>query len=623
MKNFNIRTQIFALAGGLVFLLVGLSAIAVLTLSSIGHQNKVSREIGQRLNLVNLIWEDFDQAAIAALRFRNGETGLGAVVMSNIEEIRADSQRIPDVFTNTRYAEPATDVQVTRLMETIAAINGFATVFEQMESANAIVQIRMFQEEMLPLLTQTEDALNAIQYDLAQQSEAVQSSALHEIINAERIQIALAVAAVLLALCAAFFLGRGLSRPIEGLTRAINAVAERQYDTEITGLDRKDEIGAIGKSLLAMRDKLAEADKLAEVERKLSEERSAFFTALSDGLKSLSEGDLSQKLDADRFPGLESADTKVSEDFNRLSQSLVEVMAAVRAGSASVKSGAGEISQVATDLSKRTETQAATLEQSAAALDQLTSSVRSAAEKAAEADRAVSENRAQAEASGEVVREAVLAMEHIQESSSQITQIISVIDDIAFQTNLLALNAGVEAARAGEAGRGFAVVASEVRALAQRASESAREIKDLISKSAAQVEEGGQLVGKTGVALEEIVGRFALVSSLVSDIAVSAKEQATGLQEINTGVNELDQVTQQNAAVVEEATASSEQLNSEAERLTQALARFHLGEAETMEAPQTAAALNEPPATEMRLKRVVNGSDIAPPASLDGGWQDF
>jgi len=272
---------------------------------------------------------------------------------------------------------------------------------------------------------------------------------------------------------------------------------------------------------------------------------------------------------------------KVRSDFNSAVGALDETLAAVAASSTSVGGGAAEIAAASDDLSRRTEQQAASLEETAAALDEITATVRRSAEGAKQASGAASAARTDAQKSGEVVREAVAAMGEIESSAQQITQIIGVIDEIAFQTNLLALNAGVEAARAGDAGRGFAVVASEVRALAQRSAEAAKEIKTLIATSTSQVGRGVKLVGETGEALTGIVSKVAEIDGLISDIALSSQEQATGLGQVNTAVNQMDQVTQQNAAMVEEATAAAANLRSESQELSRLIERFQTSGAAT------------------------------------------
>jgi methyl-accepting chemotaxis protein len=254
-------------------------------------------------------------------------------------------------------------------------------------------------------------------------------------------------------------------------------------------------------------------------------------------------------------------------------------MTAIDSNTQAVRSGAEEITQASDDLARRTEQQAASLEQTAAALDQITATVRKTAEGAKEARQVVSAAKTDAEHSGEVVKETVAAMGGIESSSKQISNIIGVIDEIAFQTNLLALNAGVEAARAGDAGRGFAVVATEVRALAQRSADAAKEIKTLISASGVQVANGVNLVGETGKALGRMLEQVEQLNHLVTDIAASAQEQSTGLQQVNTAVNQMDQVTQQNAAMVEEATAASHSLSGEASELAKLVAQFQTGAA--------------------------------------------
>jgi methyl-accepting chemotaxis protein len=241
-----------------------------------------------------------------------------------------------------------------------------------------------------------------------------------------------------------------------------------------------------------------------------------------------------------------------------------------------ITAGANEIRTASDDLSRRTEQQAASVEETAAALEEITTTVKDGAKRAEEARRLVLTTGEDARKSGSVVRSAVDAMHAIEKSSDEISNIIGVIDDIAFQTNLLALNAGVEAARAGEAGKGFAVVAQEVRELAQRSANAAKEIKALINTSSQQVANGVTLVGDTGKALEGIVDQVQHISNHVQAIADAYREQSIGLQEINTAVNTMDQGTQQNAAMVEEATATAHSLASESEALLNLLGQFKI-----------------------------------------------
>jgi len=296
-------------------------------------------------------------------------------------------------------------------------------------------------------------------------------------------------------------------------------------------------------------------------------------SSLAGGLKALSEGDLTLSLNE----AFSSEYDELRLNFNTAAEKLKDAMRVIAANAGGISSGASEISQAADDLSKRTEQQAASLEETAAALDQITATVRKTADSAKQANSVVVSARTNAEASGQVVRETISAMAEIEKSSKQISQIIGVIDEIAFQTNLLALNAGVEAARAGDAGRGFAVVASEVRALAQRSSDAAKEIKGLISASTLHVESGVKLVGEAGRALSAIGERVTEISGLVSEISASAQEQSTALGEVNTAINQMDQVTQQNAAMVEESTAASHSLSHEAQELMALIARFKSG----------------------------------------------
>lgn len=391
-----------------------------------------------------------------------------------------------------------------------------------------------------------------------------------------------------------------------------------------------DHVGKIIRLLLIGKDVTAAqtAISLAQADRLEAERQQTFVVdALRVGLRALSAGDLTSQIQTPFGGSYED----LRQDFNRTVANLSSVMKDVISNAESIRNEARDISSTADSLSRRTENTAATLEQTAAALDELTTSVASAAEGAAQADKVVTDAKINAEQSGNVVLETVSAMDMIAASSNKITSIIKVIDDIAFQTNLLALNAGVEAARAGEAGRGFAVVASEVRALAQRSSEAAREINDLIAKSGGQVKRGVELVGKTGDALRQIVSSVSNISALVSDIAVSSRQQSTGLAEINSAVNELDQSTQQNAARLEETTAASEALTNGATKLADLVAHFQLDHSRIASAEDGVIAFRSRSPVAMQAKATFRsgGPSVVAPRRADpdprdlAGWEDF
>ncbi len=310
----------------------------------------------------------------------------------------------------------------------------------------------------------------------------------------------------------------------------------------------------------------------ARLQSTVDEERALVTETLAQGLERLAGGDLSHRLDKTFAPQFE----KLRRDYNNAIGKLEETIGSIKGSTDSMHGAVAELNQAASALSRRTENQAASLEETAAALDQITATISQSAANAKRAAQVVVTTRHGAQESNQVVADAVAAMSEIEASSSQIGQIIGVIDEIAFQTNLLALNAGVEAARAGEAGKGFAVMASEVRALAQRSAEAAKEIKNLIQTSGSQVGAGVQLVGKTGEALRIIAGQVAEIDELVANIAASAQEQSLGLAQINGAINQMDQATQQNAAMVEESTAATQSVAHEAEALAEATSQFRL-----------------------------------------------
>ena len=345
---------------------------------------------------------------------------------------------------------------------------------------------------------------------------------------------------------------------------------------------------------------LADAEMAQATTAKAQATQAEVVSKLRDLLAKLADRDLSTQIGAD-FP---AEYDQLRLDFNAALKELSETIAAVAERAEDLSNGAFEITEATNDLARRTESQAATLEQTAAALEEITCTVKSAADGASQVEQYVSETKKKARSSGDLVGSAVSAMSSIEKRSEEITQIISVIDDIAFQTNLLSLNAGVEAARAGEAGKGFAVVATEVRALAQRSSDAARDIKSLISGSAQQVDEGVEMVNQVGSALMEIIERVDEISAFVGDIARSAGEQAEGLNDINAGVVSLDKVTQQNAAMVEECTAAAHSFDAHARELRVSMKRFRLatGARKPEARPLTTAQASTPCSQEAQTK---------------------
>lgn len=310
-------------------------------------------------------------------------------------------------------------------------------------------------------------------------------------------------------------------------------------------------------------------------------DKSGFYHSLSEGvndlvgvaeqvindtvvvLHALAKGDLTQTIDGD-FKGVFA---KLKSDVNTTVEKLTEVVRNIQTGAGSVDRTAREIAESNAEVSSRTENQAAVLEETASAMEEMTATVKQTANNTAEANKLANDARTQAEAGGEIVGEAITAMSHINDSGNQISNIISVIDEISFQTNLLALNAAVEAARAGEQGKGFAVVADEVRQLAANSANAAKEIKELIDHSNQQINRGTDLVNKSGEALKAIVESVKQVTTINSEIAAASQEQAQGIDHVNQSITNMDEGTQQNAAMVEQVTGASNMLEDEAHKL--------------------------------------------------------
>jgi methyl-accepting chemotaxis protein len=321
----------------------------------------------------------------------------------------------------------------------------------------------------------------------------------------------------------------------------------------------------------------AEEVRLRQLEEqtRVSQQMAQSVVKTQEIIRAATEGDLTRRLDV---TGQSGDLMKLGNAINTLLESVSDIVSGVKNAAAEVLRGAEEISQGNANLSQRTEEQSSSLEETASSMEEMTSTVKQNADNAGQANQLATAARDQAEKGGAVVGSAVKAMADINESSKKISDIIGVIDEIAFQTNLLALNAAVEAARAGEQGRGFAVVATEVRSLAGRSATAAKEIKELIQDSVRKVGDGSLLVTQSGQTLEQIVMSVKKVSDIVAEIAAASREQSSGIEQVNKAVMQMDEMTQQNAALVEQATAASQSMADQARDLTVMMEKYQVND---------------------------------------------
>ncbi|WP_235919241.1 methyl-accepting chemotaxis protein [Aureimonas psammosilenae] len=589
LKNFRISTKIIATVVGVSFIGLALSSLAALQIA------RIDREYSRLVT-------DQDTAVVDLVRAGR-----------NASEIAYASYKVFAYDGASNEAKVAANMRVEAINATGALLDDVSKAFP--DSEEAVAKIRSEFNEIIDLSKQVvaagltnQDAvakpilgeLDLASLQFASDYRELRDRFLKETQSeADRLTsstwstIYILVAGTLLGMIFGIFgaitvASKGITKPLSLLSSRMKDLAEGHLDVAVEGTDRRDEVGAMAKAVQVFKDaahqnkqleleaatardaQATSRERQAAIDNAKAEDLRVFVHAVEAGFDRLSSGDLTVRMNEAVASEFEPIRAKFNASVEQLEDTIGSVVGAV----GSMRVGLNQITVAASDLSQRTEQQAASLEETVAALSEVARGVNGTAQSADDARAAATLAQREAEKGGAVVAQTVAAMAQIETSSNKIGNIISVIDEIAFQTNLLALNAGVEAARAGEAGRGFAVVAQEVRGLAQRSAEAAKEIKDLISTSSAQVAAGVELVSASGRSLEQIVAQVGGVATVVAEMAHSAREQSVSLREVSTAADQMDKVTQQNAAMVEETTAAAQSLSSETEELAQLTERF-------------------------------------------------
>jgi methyl-accepting chemotaxis protein len=596
-------------------------------------------------------WENFERSFGALM----GQQGLlNAVQKRSFEKIvkaRGDFALYPDRINSIRESAQWNMPVYILTTEVTTRANKILDLIDGARGTDGIRAGGIKSNEQKLLIKESQEIMNDISF----------------LTTIELILLAIGLSA---ATTISFLTARSIIRPIQALTAGMLELANGNFAVVLPGLSRKDEIGRIAGAvetfkLKAVERARSETEEKAEFDRRTTAERDAatekmsqeFEATIGSIVKSAVAGDFSQRVALDgksglvrniglalnslcentekvmkdlitMFDALASGDFrnritadyqgtfgKLKNDANLMADRIGATVAELKASALEVTHAANEISISTTDLSQRTEEQAASLEQTSASMEEIAATVKKTAENAQQANKTASSTCDVASRGGQVVTKTVDAMTRIEESSRKIADIIGIIDEIARQTNLLALNAAVEAARAGDAGRGFSVVASEVRNLAQRSSQAAKDIKNLITTSNEQVRGGVELVNRAGASLQEIVESIKKVADVVAEIAVASAEQATGIEQVNRALTQMDEVTQQNSALVEQNAATAKMLEHQSRAMNERVSFFRIDDAAI---PTYAFAPAQMPAAP-RHKSAARVTGHRPIAAANGG----
>jgi methyl-accepting chemotaxis protein len=556
---------------------------------------------------------------------------LRAQVIQNVDSMPALAEAVAKINATIAAIDAAASDDIVQLADPLkSAVKDFHTTVQGVVAAQHMAH-DIFANQIQPQVKKMQAMIETVREQLQHNFDDNRTTVEAVLSSTVFLQKVVGGLVLLFAGLIAFLIARSVSNPILALTRGMKELAAGNFGVVLPGLKRKDEVGNIARAVEAFKVKAAEnaqreAEAKAEQDRQAEAERQAALAKMSDEfqatvggivqaavagdfskrvaldgkaglvlnvgtainslcdnvakalndliemLGALAEGNLSQRITAE----YQGDFAELKNNANTAAERIGQIVGQIKQSAREVSEASAEISSSTTDLSQRTEEQAASLEETSASMEEIAATVKKNAENAQAANQSTAKARDVAGRSGEVVAKAVAAMAQIEASSGKISDIIGVIDEIARQTNLLALNAAVEAARAGDAGRGFAVVASEVRTLAQRSSQAAKDIKDLITNSNGQVRSGVELVNKAGTALGEIVESIKDVAELVSDIAGASIEQSTGVEEVNRALNQMDTVTQQNSALVEENAATAKTLEHQAKNMDERVSFFRI-----------------------------------------------